>query len=394
MKLKSGFLLITLIISVFSCSPRGDKSVSIINVNGYKMAELSLNNLKSDTVTIPLSNMVEDCVFVQLETNDDAFFGQAFTTITERYIGVRSQTGAYKLFDRSGNFLCTIGSRGQGPGEYNLTPYDDIIDDQNELIYLAPFMGANILVYNTSGQFLKNIVAPERLLKAKLFLSGNVLTVFHMPLPNSRAIAYGFDVHTGQVLNELAATEHLRVTGADGEIFNARNVSGVFDISPTYSDTLYQFDVESNRILPLFTSVGGEPESVKQYLILNEHVVLTNEFVFGTNPVTGRPGFVQKGLVGTDLKYMTSSYIKVVNDFYGNLTVSADAIRFRNGHFVYNVQPEQLMDEIERRLAERSCTEKDRQILRQTLSQLKENTNNVVLVGKLRKEYKMPFRDF
>ena len=395
MKLKSDFFLLALIMGAFSCSPRGDKSVSIVDVNGHKMAVLSLNNLKSDTATILLSNLVEDCVFVQLETNDDAFFNPWFTTVTEKYIGVRDiRSEPYKLFDRSGKFLCNVGARGKGPGEYSITPYDDIIDDQNGLIYLAPSLGENILVYNTSGQFLKNIVAPERLLKAKLFLSSNILTVFHMPLINNHAMAYQFDIHTGMLLEKMAALEHLRVSSADGEIINTRNVPDAFDLLHTSSDTLYQFSVESNRILPLFTSVGGAPESFKQYFILNGHIILTNIMAFETNPETGRPGFVPKGLVGTDLKNMTSSYIKIVNDFYGNLTVSANAVRFRNGHFVYNVQPEQLMDEIERRLAERSCTENDRQVLRQTLSRLKENTNNVVLAGKMRKEYKMPFRDF
>jgi len=46
------------------------------------------------------------------------------------------------------------------------------------------------------------------------------------------------------------------------------------------------------------------------------------------------------------------------------------------------------MEDIENRLAERSCTEQDRQILNQTLSTLKENANNVVFIGKLKSEVK------
>lgn len=353
----------------------------------------SLDNLKPEPVTVPLSSLLDDLSFVQLETNDDAFFRPWFTTVTEHYIGVRSHSEPYKLFDRSGKFLCNVGSRGQGPGEYALTPYDDIIDDKNGLIYLAPFMGENILVYNTSGQFVKNIVAPERLNKAKLYLSGNVLTVFHMAFGNSRAIAYRFDVNTGQVLNELAPPEHFLAQSFDGEIFNTRNAPGTFDFQHSSSDTLYYFDIETNHINPLFTTTYSASESFKQYYILNEHVILTTIMVFETNSETGRPGFVSKGLVATDLKAKISSYIKVVNDYYGNMPVTANTVMFRNGYYVYNVQPERLMEEIENRLAESNCTENDRQKLRQTLSKLQENTNNVVFFGKLKREVTATYRD-
>ena len=394
MKESIRFFFIVLIISAYACSSQGDGSVSIVEVNGGKMAVFSLDNLKSDTATILLSNLVENCSFVQLETNDEAFFKPWFTTVTEKYIGVRNQSGPYKLFSRSGKFLCNIGSRGQGPGEYALTPYDDIIDDRNELVYLAPFMGANILVYNILGQFIKNIAAPERLNKAKLYLSGDVLTVFHMAFGNSRAIAYQFDVNTGQVLNELTPPEHFLVQNFDGEIFNTRNAPGTFDFQHSSSDTLYYFDIENNRINPLFTATYSASEPFKQYCILNEHVILTHVMVLENNSETGRPGFVSKGLVATDLKIKTSSYIKVVNDYYGNMPVAAGISTLRNGYYVYNIQPEQLMDDLKNQLSQSRMTDNDRQTLNQTLSSLQENTNNVVFIGKLRQEFKPEFRDW
>ena len=93
-------------------------------------------------------------------------------------------------------------------------------------------------------------------------------------------------------------------------------------------------------------------------------------------------------LHATDLKNKTSSNIKVVNDFLGNMPAPMSVIHVRNGYWVHNIQPEELMENIEKRLDESSCTEKDRQILHQTLSTLKENTNNVVFIGKLKNEAK------
>jgi hypothetical protein len=375
MESKVKIIFVALVFSVCACSPKGDGSVSESIVNGNKMFFFSLNNLKSDTTTLPLSSLVEDCVMVQLETNDDAFFNPWFTTVTENYIGIRQggREPTYKLFDRMGKFLCTVGSIGQGPGEYTMSVYDDIIDEKNGLIYLAPFTGDKILVYNTRGLFLKNLVVPDRIQKPKMFLSEGILTVVHMPFNNNRAIAIQFDVNTGEVLRELVPPAHLIVQNFDGEIFNTRNASAIFDFVHTGSDTLYHFDTKNNKILPVFTMTYDSSEKpYKQYFQLNKDLFLTN--VFG------------RGLVATDLKTKTSSYIKVVNDYYGNMSTSASIVTFRNGYFVLNVQPEQLRDIIEKRLAERSCSENDRQQLITMLSTLKEGENNVVFIGKIKSD--------
>jgi hypothetical protein len=366
--------LAALVFGAYCCSPKGDGSVSEVMVNGSKMYQFSLNNLKSDTTTILLSSLVEDCVLIQLEDKDEAFSKPWFTTVTEKYIGVRSQGDPYKLFNRSGKFLCTVGSVGRGPGEYR-APYDDIIDEKNGLIYMSLFSGDRILVFNTSGKFEKEIVSPQRLQKPKIFLSEDILTVVHMPFENDKAVAIQFNVNTGEVLKELTPPAHLIVQSFDGEIFNTRNASGIFDFVHTGSDTLYHFDVKNNKILPIFTmSFISSEKPYKQYFQLNKDIILTN--VYG------------KGLVATDLKNKTSSWVKVVYDYYGNIPAPTYVVQLRNGYWVFNREPELLMTEIEKRLSQKSCTESDREILNKTLSTLKEETNNVVFIGKLKSEVK------
>jgi hypothetical protein len=49
--------------------------------------------------TIKLSSLVENCSMVKFEDIDDALFKPWFTTVTDKYIGVRQQGSApYKLF--------------------------------------------------------------------------------------------------------------------------------------------------------------------------------------------------------------------------------------------------------------------------------------------------------
>ena len=102
----------------------------------------------------------------------------------------------------------------------------------------------------------------------------------------------------------------------------------------------------------------------------------------------GGGGGVEKDWIFTDLKNKTSSRVRILNDYLGNMNAvqprSVHLTHFHNGYFVFNVQLEDLMEDIEKRLAERSCTEKDREILNKTLSKLKEGTNNVVFFGKLK----------
>jgi len=381
-------LLATLLFGAYGCSPKGDGSVSEVIVNGNTMYVFSLNSLKSDTATIPLSSLVENCELVQLESVEDAYVNPWFTTITDKYIGVgMNGRDPFKLFDRSGKFLCNVGSVGRGPGEYIAGPYDAIIDDQNELIYLSPFSGNNILVYNTSGQFVKDIVAPFRLNKVKIFLSDGILTVVHMPFPDTKAMALQFDVNTGIVLNEVAPLEHLIVNSFDFDIINTRNAPGIFDFAFMNCDTLYHFDVKNNMIHPAFNMTYNSAEKPWMvYFQMNKDLFLTNVSFLGTDPNTGRQKYIPRGLVATDLKNRTSSYITVVNDYFGNIPVPVGYFTFFHGYYVLNVQPEDLMDNIETRLAERDCSESDRQALTKLLSTLEVGANNVVFIGKLKSE--------
>jgi hypothetical protein len=277
------FFFAAFVLCMSACSPKGDGSVSEAVVNGNKMFFFSLNNLKSDTTILPLSSILENCSLVQLETKDDAFFRPWFTTVTENFIGVRQQGGnPYKLFDRKGKFLCNVGAVGQGPGEYVFPPYDAIIDDKNELIYMAPIGDNKILVYNTSGQFIKDFVAPFRLQKAKIFLSDDILTVVHMPFPTTKSMALQFDINSGMVLKETAPLEHLIVKNYDLDIINTRNAPEILDFAFMNCDTLYHFDVKSNMINPAFKIAYKATE--KPWMVcfqINKDLLFTNVSILG-----------------------------------------------------------------------------------------------------------------
>jgi len=364
--MKKSLLFVLLIVGYNAFAQDG--SVSEKSVKGSKVTVCSLEKVQKKE-TMPLSRLVESCSLVRLQTLSEALFKQWFTTITDKYIGVRQQgNGPYLLFDRSGKFLCSIGSVGKGPGQYAIALYDDFIDEKNNIIYLAPFMGDKILVYNTSGKLLKNIEVPQRLNKPKIFLSNGLLTVVHMAFKGDKAMAFQFDAN-GNVVKQLAPQANLLVNNFNGEVFNTRNTPA-FDFMHTSSDTLYHFNVQRNRIEPVFTmSVRADDKPFRQYIELPHHFI--------TN-VRG------KGLISTDKDKKTSAYVELVNDYFGNLPIPISVITFRNGWFVYNVETSDLRDKIENHLEGSKVSEKDRQTLKKLLPTLKEENNNVVFIGKLK----------
>jgi len=413
--MKSFFLIITVLLCVYSCNRAksdGDGSVSVNN----GVFTVSLNKIKSDVKIIPLSSLVESLELVQLECHEDAFFRSfEMTTVYERYIGVRPTLhDNFKLFDRSGNFLTTVGRRGPGPGEYTNSIGYAIIDEKNELIYLAVHPN-KILVYNTSGQFVKEFFTPQMMFSPRMFLSDDILTVAHIPtvflvgrqnhpeMNNSGSIMFQFDVNTGELLKELATpAEHFVLRGSGfggGVVHSNQNIPGLFDFMPRLFtqeqyDTLYHIDLKNNKFLPIFTLDYNftTPQDKPSFIQLNKNLIMTQTVKIHGTPTPHGTFSVERCLIATDLTTKTSSRVKIINDFFGGLDALPDNFlpnHFRRGYYVRSIQPEDLMEDIKDRLADRNISENDRQILNRTLSTLREGTNNVVFIGKLKNEIKL-----
>ena len=409
--MKSKIILIALVISAYACSnpsPQGDGSVKEVMVGGNKVLVCLFDKVKSETVTAPLSRFVEHFEIVQLETCENAFFNTtANITVTEKYIGVRPIYGDnYTLFDRAGKFFCTVSRKGRGPGEYPISINDDIIDEKNGIIYLALTFSNKLLVYNTSGQFLKEFVLPHRFDQPKIFLSEGTLAVVQAPImfqqPNrtinqADVMMVKFDVKTGEMLEQLAPPyEHLILKSLSGFPNTFRNVPDVFDWFPNYQseehiqcDTIYHIDIKRNKLIPFFTVEANNlaNENFKPFCYqVNKNLILINLFKF-----KGPREEPKDYYIAADLKSKISTrFNKVANDYLGNMIISRDDfhLKITNGYYTTSIQPEDLMEDIEKRLKESSCTQKDREILKKTLSTLKEGTNNVVFIGKIKDEIK------
>ena len=170
---------IILTLALTACSDNGtsQKEMPVVahieDVNGEALTVCPLENLK-DTVSIPLSDLVEEPQLVKLDNREEALVGSGGIRFSDNYILVlASQNVPCKLFRKDGTYINKVGSIGQGPGEYK-NIYDAQIDEVSGRIYLLPWSTNRILVYDLQGKFERhiplnqkyaNMVAPKGVFK-------------------------------------------------------------------------------------------------------------------------------------------------------------------------------------------------------------------------------------
>lgn len=375
-------LLLASLASCNSSTPKSlktnDGSVSIIeNPDG----PLYICDLKaaSDTIDIPLSELIEDCRIVRFETSDEAMFNAWWINVSDNYICIRQESNVVKLYDKDGKYLCDVGAMGNGPGEYSMTVYDEIIDEKGGHIFFSPFYGKKIMMYGLDGKWIKDIDLPGQINKPKIEINADgTLSVVHMPFEEGAPIAFRMDTD-GKILSQVPARDYMLAGNFDGEIFSYRN-TGTFDFFYTGIDTTFTYDAVANKLVPRFTMnfPGLAQKPIHIYTELPDH---TLAYYYTWDK--GR--FIPGGNILVDKKKMSSSQYRLVNDFYGNLPIPNPNMRFNKGRFIFNVEPSALQDMIETHLSSGKCPDQDKAKLKELAATLHENDNNLLFVGKLRR---------
>lgn len=370
----SAAIAICAILLVTGCSKssKGDGTLTFVETDGNTLTVCHFNQVK-DTIDINLSDLVEGFKIVRFENSDSAFFKTQGLCITDNYIGIRqSNKRPSLLFGHDGKLKCQVGAIGNGPGEYSRTIYDEVINEKRGEIYLSSFAFLpKILVYNTDGKFVREIITKDNLSKPKIEVDDNGdITIIHMPFENKEnqflAIVYDKD---GVLKQELEPTPNFLQKNFDQEIFAYHNVPE-FSFYLTSCDTLYHYNKNANKLCPKFKIDFGE--------VSEPPIHIYNEL----------PGYYLtailggKGIIAVNKDKQTSNYVKLRNDFFGHM--EASMFSFSNGWFYHMFEPGQLINRIERRLAESGCTAEDRKQLEEMLASIDEDDNNILFMGKLK----------
>lgn len=357
----------------------------IVKVGDDNVLSCDLKLLK-DTVDIPLSFLAEDFEIIRMDNKEEALIGQAGVRVSPNYILVQNQKqNPFKLFDRKGKFLTSIGAYGQGAGEY-LNVYDFQLDEKASRIYILPWQSNQILVYDLQGNALPSIPLSLRVPKAKFTVNTaeSTVAVVVLPFPDQPAVAWAQDLKGNRISyikpGHLAAPRDF-----SNEVTSGHNTSefdvNILCIMPTRVDSLYHYDYKNNRLRPCFTmKFGKEPIPWHGYTELPGHFFGDVSF-----PVEEAPGqFSSSAPVFyiIDKETLKGSYCKFTNDYLGNVGMWPS---FDNGYYVNNMDPGNFRDMLENELKSGKQSGEDKKKLTDLMNSVQENDNNYILIARVKK---------
>ena len=234
-------LLFASLLASCSKSANGNEGKNVLHAKLEK-TEVSLKDLFSKIEVIPL------------ETNDTALMDHIrrvrevdgkYYILSEEYPGFSYITTM--VFDAEGNFLHTIGKKGQGPGEYPWLIYDMDLDVKKNLVYMFSPDG-KFYLYRLDGSFVR-----------KMEIQGLFLRAYHNMelLDNNRMLIWsGTDIEN-DAMNLLDTDSATFVKGLWKDYFEMNwAVSGDFChkyqgknyFTPAVERKVYELDADSLRV--------------------------------------------------------------------------------------------------------------------------------------------------
>ena len=351
---------------------------------------LHLDKLGKDTLTIALSQYLEDFRLVRLDNRDEALTRGGGVCLGNYFITGGGSREACRLFDKDGRFLFRVGNNGQGPGEY-WAVYDKQIDEQNRRIYLMPWNATSLLVYDLdTGAYLSSIPLPTMVPKGVFTVDAAKQTVIVGMLPfndiEGARVVWQQDFE-GNVLQGIDATPYAVVPDFSNEVSNMDNMEGTFDFYlftwVTQADTLYHYIAEENRLKPVFTlNMPGDPIQ-HSYTELPDCYLMDVTLEWAQNQYGT---YVSKrAIILVDKRTGRGGFVQFVNDKVGNLPVDNAAFLFNNGYFMQSIEPGELALRIDEALSSPGgLTLKQQDELKSLRASINEDDNTYLFVGKLK----------
>lgn len=351
---------------------------------------LHLDKLGKDTLTIALSQYLEDFRLVRLDNRDEALTRGGGVCLGNYFITGGGSREACRLFDKDGRFLFRVGNNGQGPGEY-WAVYDKQIDEQNRRIYLMPWNATSLLVYDLdTGAYLSSIPLPTMVPKGVFTVDAAKQTVIVGMLPfndiEGARVVWQQDFE-GNVLQGIDATPYAVVPDFNNEVSNMDNMEGTFDFYlftwVTQADTLYHYIAEENRLKPVFTlNMPGDPIQ-HSYTELPDCYLMDVTLEWAQNQYGT---YVSKrAIILVDKRTGRGGFVQFVNDKVGNLPIDNAAFLFNNGYFMQSIEPGELALRIDEALSSPGgLTLKQQDELKSLRASINEDDNTYLFVGKLK----------
>ena len=392
MRIGKIIISICLILSfAISCGVQESNSFSKARQVAEKNGELIVcdYSLLNGTITLPLSTFAEELQMVKLDNAVMALVKESTVEMSENYIMVnKSGQVPYKLFDKkTGKYITDIGAFGQGPGEYQNT-YDQQLDEENNRIYLLPWSTNVILVYDLKGNFIESIPLCFNAPKGKFQVDSKAGTVIVSVLPfgNTPAVVWQQTIK-GELLKSIAP-DHLSVVPDFSNEMEAYKTGGrygfsIFTFFELRADSVYHYDVDENKLLPVFTMNFNSIEIPIHYY------VEANKYFMGSisepKKLDGNTTTQNQRYYFVDKETLKGSFFTLENDYLGGIKIEWPIYHLSGDYFVYNVEPANLREELEAVLSNNNkMTPEMRSKLSELKNSISENENNYIFYAKFK----------
>ena len=125
---------------------------------------------------IPLSEIAEEITAIELELTDASMFNPDHVqgiSISGNKVFIVT---LYKIlvFNKAGKYICAIGSRGQGPGEY-VGIRNIAVDEKSKRLFINT--GRKIITYDFNGFFLNETVSSVGLISTMNYINEKLLFI-------------------------------------------------------------------------------------------------------------------------------------------------------------------------------------------------------------------------
>lgn len=328
---------------------------------------------------INLSELVDSFHIIYFENSDIALFKPWKVYITNQYIGIlQDAMSPFKLFDRTGSYLCDIGGIGQAEGEYT-TLYSAAINELEKTIWLAPFNGDKLLKYKMSGDLISSIKVRSMRKPVIRCEEDNTLTIANLFFKNMPGFLYLRLLTNDSIYYSANEKEYSlnpydsngNFIGYNHEVWFYNNTS-IFNYMTSANNTLLSYDPIKDKTIPRFMV----------HTLINEHYYVFDELpsrflisIYNAKGIGGQKLAIADKITGK------TSYVKIQNDFLGGFPVKN--FTPRNGWYYEMFEPVELIDLIEEYLSTNNISEDKKKHLNKLLTTIDKNGNNILFLGKL-----------
>lgn len=400
------FLFLLSVVMSASCFSSVPKEGDIIEDSAFRSVDLCIIE-KAEGIVMSLSDLVESYEVIKLENRDEALIKTYLFGIfvTDNYILLNPDAiSPIKLFTRKGQYVADIGGIGQGPGEYK-TIHFCMIDEKQKRIYLGQGRANKILTYDLKGNYLSDeaIHFKEIVHKPCIWMDHDKKHVTVVGLPFSENENSNFEISNnvcwvqnreGDIVHRIPVNHYGLIGDYSNGLVACRNVDAIsFSIFEdpmlrTRPDTLYHYDAVKNIITPRFTI---------------DHVVSENQSACTVLYETSQSYWAQVTLYPNDLSSSVSSvrlpaFNVCVSKKDGNvrridrftdplLGLSYLFLAMKNGYVCISYDPLELMDALDKVLAQTDLKPEIRKRATGLRNSLHENDNDILMIGKLKSNY-------